>query len=370
MLPSTAVISIAASFLFMGLVVSAYGPILEHLSRRYSVSLPEAGATISIHFAGTLAGVLLAMRSMARLPSRATIVTATLVASAGCVAIALSAGWPVFVGAVFTVGLGFGALVIGLNQIVAYSEGGRRAALLTGLNGAYSAGAVLGPILVASFAAAHFTVMYLAAAAVVLATIPGALRIAGGLPVAAPGAPRAPSPVVFIFVCAFALYVALENGAGGWMPSHLESTGLTSVRAAAVTSGFWLALMTSRILISVLPLKAKEGTIVLIASIAASGALIVACAGSLAPAGYVLAGLAFAPIFPTGVVWLASLRPGDARATSWLYPASSIGGVAGPGAIGLVVVAFGVRWVPVVLALVAVAMTFAFWSASRVQRTG
>ena len=72
-----------------------------------------------------------------------------------------------------------------------------------------------------------------------------------------------------------------------------------------------------------------------------------------------------APIFPTGIVWLAKLRPGDSRATSWLFPAVSIGGIAGPGAIGLVIAGFGVRWAPAVLATVAVGMSTAFWLANR-----
>jgi MFS family permease len=64
-------------------------------------------------------------------------------------------------------------------------------------------------------------------------------------------------------------------------------------------------------------------------------------------------------------VWLARLRPGDSRATSWLYPAASIGGIAGPGAIGVVIAAFGVRWAPLVLAVVAAGMLFVFAQARR-----
>ena len=80
-------------------------------------------------------------------------------------------------------------------------------------------------------------------------------------------------------------------------------------------------------------------------------------------------GLALAPIFPTGIVWLARLRPGDSRATSWLFPAASVGGVLGPGAIGVVVAEFGVRWTPVVLAAVAILMTASFVAAGRIPRS-
>ena len=78
-----------------------------------------------------------------------------------------------------------------------------------------------------------------------------------------------------------------------------------------------------------------------------------------------MTGLALAPIFPTGIVWLAKLRPGDSRATSWLFPAASIGGIAGPGAIGIVIAQAGVSWAPAVLAVVAIGMSITFFVAAR-----
>ena len=103
-------------------------------------------------------------------------------------------------------------------------------------------------------------------------------------------------------------------------------------------------------------------------SVIAAVLLLAASIGAVAPWAYVATGLAIAPIFPTGIVWLAKLRPGDSRATSWLFPAASIGGIAGPGAIGLVIAGFGVRWAPAVLTTVAVAMSVAFWLANRWAR--
>lgn len=363
-LSRTSATSIGATYLVMGLVVSAYGPLLEHLTRRFSVSLPVAGATISIHFASSLVGVFIAMRSMQVLPARDTVMVATGAVGAGCVGIALAPSWPAFVIAVSLVGAGFGALVFSLNQVVAYSEGSRRAALLNGLNGLYSAGAVIGPIVVAALASSHFSQLFIAAAVIAICLIPAGAGISGRLPVAA-GTPGRPGALVLIFVAAFVLYVGIENGIGGWMTSHLESTGLASSTAATFTSGFWLALVSGRLIMTVVPARIPEPRIVVGGAAIATCALGAAYFGPLAPWAYVLGGLVVAPIFPTGIVWLARLRGGDARATSWLYPAASIGGALGPGAIGLVVAGFGVRWVPAVLALVALAMTVAFWTADR-----
>ena len=197
-LARTATVAVGGTFLFMGLVVSAYGPLLEHLTHRFGVSLPVAGSTISVHFAASLLGVLAAMRTMHAWPARWTLMTATAFVAAGCVGVAVAPAWPAFVIAVAIVGFGFGALVLGVNQVVAYSEGERRAALLSALNATYSAGAVAGPVLVAAFAAAHFSLLYVAAAALALATVLGNRRIGGRLPVAA-GTPARPGVLVLSF---------------------------------------------------------------------------------------------------------------------------------------------------------------------------
>ncbi|HKC19584.1 MAG TPA: MFS transporter [Candidatus Dormibacteraeota bacterium] len=365
-LSHTAIAAVGATYLAMGLVVSSYGPLLEHLTRRFGVSLPIAGATISVHFAASLVGVLAAMRSVEKLPGRTTVMIATGLVGIGCVGAALAASWASFMVAIAVIGFGFGALVLSLNQLVAYSEGARRGALLNILNGAYSAGEVVSPVLVALFAAQHFAVLFIGAAILSLVLIPGDTGIVGRLPFAA--GPGRPSRLVLIFVLAIVLYVGIENGTGGWMTSHLESLDLGSTQAASVTSGFWLALVTGRVLMSVVPPRIPEPGIVLGGAAVATVALLAASFGPIAPVAYVVAGLFIAPIFPTTIVWLARMRPGDSRATSWLYPAASIGGTFGPGAIGIVVAAFGVRWVPVVLALVAIAMTITFWFADRRSR--
>jgi fucose permease len=349
----------------MGVVVAGYGPLLEHLTRRFGVSLPVAGATISVNFTGGLIGVLVAMRFLTRVPGRSAVMAGLAFAAAGCVGAALAPVWYAYVASVLMIGLGFGALVISLNQLVAYSEGRRRAAMLNGLNAAYSAGAVISPILVAAFARSGFPVLYLGAAIAALALIPASAGISGRLPVAA-GTSRRPSVLVWVFICAFVFYVGVENGAGGWITSHMESTGLSADNAARATSAFWLALVTGRLLMTVVPARVPEKVIVLTCSAVATLSLLAAgLVGPLAPVAYVVTGLALAPIFPTGVVWLARLRPGDARATAWLFPATSVGGITGPGLIGLMVAGFGLRWVPVVLAVLAGLMSLSFWLAGR-----
>jgi len=97
-------------------------------------------------------------------------------------------------------------------------------------------------------------------------------------------------------------------------------------------------------------------------------ALLAAVSGRAAPVAYIAAGAAFAPIFPTGLAWLAKLLPGDAAATSWLFPGTTVGGALIPAGIGLVIAEIGVGFAPLVLSALALATFLAFAFAGLVSR--
>jgi FHS family glucose/mannose:H+ symporter-like MFS transporter len=364
-LSRTVLVAIATAFLLMGIVASAYGPLLEHLAHRFHVSLPVAGAVLSANFGGAFVGVVASMIAIERFPNRLLAALALACLGFGCAGAALAPTWPTFLAAVFILGIGFGGLDIGLNQMVAHSEGPRRSAVLNALNGSFGIGAVLGPVLVSRLAEHHFPLLYAGLAILAAALIPAALGITGRLPVPPKHAGPRPRALVGLFMLAFVLYVGTEAGVGGWVTSHLESVGVRSENAATLTSGFWLALGLGRMLVALLPARVPESAVVLSGAGLAAIALGAAAAGGAAPVAYIVTGFALAPIFPTGIVWLAKLLPGDARATSWLFPASMLGGALIPGGIGLVIAQSGVASAPIVLSVVAFGTFGAFALASR-----
>ena len=183
-LSKTALAAVAACFLLMGVLAAAYGPLLEHLARRFEISLPVASEVFSAHFAGAFVGVVAAMWAMERTPGRLSVWAALACEAVGCTAVALAPSWPTFLAGAFVIGLGFGGLDLGLNQLVAHSVGRRRSALLNGLNGAFGFGAVAAPILISRFGQAHLAVLYIGAALLALALVPAAAGISGRLPVA------------------------------------------------------------------------------------------------------------------------------------------------------------------------------------------
>lgn len=357
--------AIAAIFFLMGIVGSAYGPLLEQLASRFDVSLAVAGGVLTTHFSGALVGVLASMRVLQRVPSRTFMLGALTCLGVGCASVALAPSWPAFLGSVFVLGIGWGSLDIGCNQLVAHSEGLRRTAILNALNGTFAVGAVAGPLLVSTVGRTHLTLLYGGAAAAAFALWPLVSGVSGRLPFMPAKTADSSVFLLAIFMVAFALYVGMEAGIGGWMPSHLESIGVQSVAAATLTSGFWLALAVGRLLAALVPARVPESAIVITGSAVAAVALLCALIPSAAPIAFIVAGLAIAPIFPTGIVWLAKLRPGDARVTSWLFPASMVGGAIIPGGIGAVIARFGIGVAPAVLALVAVGCIASFSLAAR-----
>ena len=360
--------AVAACFLLMGALAAAYGPLLEHLARRFEISLPVASEVFSAHFAGALVGVLVSMWAMERASGRLSVWTALGCLGLGCAGVALAASWPAFLTGVFVIGLGFGALDLGLNQLVAHSEGRRRSALLNALNGAYGFGAVAGPLLISRLGEQHLVVLYTGAAVLAVALVPAAAGISGRLPVVPRKGSGRPGLLVAIFLVAFVFYVGTETGVGGWMTSHLESVGLRSLDAASLTSGFWLAMAAGRLLAVLIPDRIPPSVVVIAGSAIASVALVVALSGRAAPYAYIVTGLAIAPIFPTGIAWLVKLRPGDSRSTSWLFPASMVGGVVIPAGIGFAVALLGIGWAPAILSAVAICTLAAFALAQLYRR--
>ncbi|HXB04200.1 MAG TPA: MFS transporter [Candidatus Angelobacter sp.] len=364
-LTRAALVAIGAIFFLMGIVGSAYGPLLEQLARRFDVSLAVAGGVLTTHFSGALVGVLVSMRVLQRVSSRTFMLGALTCLGVGCASVALAPSWFAFLASVFVLGIGWGALDIGCNQLVAHSEGVRRTAILNGLNGTFAVGAVAGPILVSTVGRTHLALLYGGAAAVAFALWPLVSGVSGRLPFIPSRTQDSSVFLLAIFMVAFALYVGMEAGIGGWMPSHLESIGVQSVAAATLTSGFWLALAAGRLLAALVPARVPERAIVITGSAVSAIALSAALIPAVAPVAFIVAGLAIAPIFPTGIVWLAKLRPGDARVTSWLFPASMVGGAIIPGGIGAVIARFGIGIAPAVLSLVAVGCVASFSLAAR-----
>lgn len=361
------VVAACVAFMLIGALAAFYGPLLPILEARYGFGPSVASTVLSAHAVGGLIGVLAASQALRFLRNRTFLVAATASLGAGCLVMALAPAWWVVVLGAGLVGFGFGALDLGINQLFAYSFGARASTLLNVLNGVYGIGAVAGPLLIGTAGDAAGLV-YLGCAILAAALLLPLSRVRGdGTPVEAAGSANAGRTgrrsyvaVVGLFALGYALYVGVEAGIGGWEPTHLAATGLTATAASSATAVFWLGLTVGRFLVAPVALRVRPERIVLGSLIVAIVTLSLATVAGLAPIAYAATGLAIAPIYPTGLAWLAQSTPGRRTPTVYLVAAAMVGAATFPPLVGFAIQALGAAVTPFALLAIALGSAAAF----------
>jgi MFS transporter, FHS family, glucose/mannose:H+ symporter len=89
--------------------------------------------------------------------------------------------------------------------------------------------------------------------------------------------------------------------------------------------------------------------------------LLMAQVPAVAPYGYLLAGLAFAPVFPSGMAWMGRAVPGEFSTSSY-FLAGTVGSLLSAPLVGLVKEQFGANAIPsILLAFALIALGCAIW---------
>jgi len=150
------------------------------------------------------------------------------------------------------------------------------------------------------------------------------------------------SKVFWIAGFAFLFYVPIESSIAGWATTLVTKQGPGGERAASIAlSGFWLAFMGSRLIVSIVGVHGKELYFLLALSLACVALMlaVVGFRGRAPVAAVVVAcGAVCGPVFPTLIgVFLGGV---DAsllgRAVGFFFAFASIGWTVLPAAIGQV----------------------------------
>ncbi|GAA4908282.1 MFS transporter [Streptomyces coeruleoprunus] len=369
-----AAVASCVGFVLIGALQALYGPAVPALREEYGLSPSAAGLGLSLHFVGGVAGVLAFNTVHHRLSNRALLAWSYVLMAAGGLGFALAPDWRVSLAAAFLAGLGFGGIDYGLNQMFAVGFGDRSAAMLNVLNAHFGIGAVLAPALLAALGPESYPYAF-AGCAVVSALLVLCTRGVRTPPHAkeseVPAKGRSPllSPVLLGFLLLYVLNVGVEAGIGGWEPTHLETVGYTTAAAASATSVYWLMLTVGRFLVVPLTLRHSPERILTVCGAGMTVCLLLSSVPGLAPAAYAGAGLFLAPVFPTGLPWLARALPGARRAGAWVIAASMVGGVAAPPALGLGIEHAGIDAVPWLLTLLsATSLAATLWLLATTRR--
>ena len=169
-------------------------------------------------------------------------------------------------------------------------------------------------------------------------------------------------PIILMFVLLYFMYVSTEVGVASWVTEYLTPTvGLAW--AAGATSIYWGAVTVGRILAVPISTRLSPATLVIGALSTALVALLLAHWLPLAPVAFAVVGLGLAPVFPTGLAWLARAMPRRAeQVTPIALAAANLGPVATAPLIGAAVGAWGVSAIPTALAAAALlALASALW---------
>ena len=375
----------------IGGLQALYGPAIPAFRSRFGVTPALAGLGLSAEFAGALAGIvgyhLLMTRAVparavpagavpARMGDRRLLGVSYALMAVGTTGFALAPSWPLALAAALFTGFGSGGIDYGLNHLFAIGYGRRSAAMLNLLNAHFGVGAVVGPALIGWLGAGRYPWLFGAVAVASVLLIP---TVRGVHPVhpdravvssepAPSDMPNDPSPapevvrrrigvIVAGFVAVYVLYVAIEAGVGGWEPTQLEAVGYPATAAATATSAFWLALTAGRFLAVPVSLRWPAPAIVTGCCAGMAVFLLLAAIPAVAPWAYGGLGFMCAPIWATGLPWLARAAPKVAAASAYVMATSMLGGIAFPPLLGRAIEVAGVRSVPLILCAVAVVCT-------------
>ncbi|MFF4604733.1 MFS transporter [Streptomyces sp. NPDC001339] len=349
-----AVVASCAGFVVIGALQALYGPAIPALRTEFGITPAVAGLGLSAHFAGALLGVLLFHRLRGTAGNRQLLGGSYVLMALGALGFALSPAWPLSLAAAFVIGLGFGGIDYGLNQLFSVGFGHRSTAMLNLLHAHFGIGAVAGPALAGRLGAENYPWIFGITAVIsvlLLVTLGG---VAQKEPSPEKQADRSPGrsqvlPVVAAFIGIYVFHVAIETGVGGWEPTHLETFGYGATAAATATSAYWLAMTVGRFLAVPLTLRFPAPAIVIVCCLGMAASLLLATVPAAAPYAYLGVGLAIAPIFPTCLPWLNRAVPTLSGAGAYVIAASMIGGVAFPPPLGTAIESFGVQSVPLLL---------------------
>jgi len=358
----------------IGGLQALYGPAIPAFRAKFGVTPAVAGLGLSADFAGALIGIVgYHLLARAGIRDRRLLAIAYTVMAVGTVGFALAPSWSLALAASLVTGFGSGGIDYGLNHFFTIGYGRRSAGMLNLLNAYFGVGAVIGPALIGWVGAARYPWLFGAVALTSLLLVP----TLGGVhprPVAVTSeespseiskdASPGPGPerrsiglIVVAFVALYVLYVAIESGVGGWEPTHLEAVGYPASVAATATAAFWLALTVGRFLAVPVSLRWPAPAIVTVCCAGMVVFLGLATIPSVAPWAYGGLGFMCAPIWATGLPWLARAAPRVAAAGAYVMATSMLGGIAFPPLLGRAIEVAGVRSVPVLLGAVAVVCT-------------
>ncbi|SDZ33883.1 Fucose permease [Micromonospora pattaloongensis] len=357
------------AFVSLGLPDGLLGVGWPSIRAELTVPTAAVGLLLTAGTAGYLTSSVAAGFMLTRLGVGGLLAASTALAASALTGYAISPTLALMVCCALLLGLGSGAIDSGLNAYAAGAFGPRH---MNWMHAFFGLGVAIGPLIMTGvlnlglswrWGYGIVATAQLALAAAFVLTVRAWAR---GGDAAQPGE-RAPAvapvratlalPALWLGVLAFAVYVAIEVGAGLWAYLLLtQGRGMGASAAGICVSGYWASLFVGRVVQGVVAERLGTRRI-LVGSLVgmAVGAGLVAVPGpaAVAVAGLALIGFAAAPVFPLLTLTTAE-RVGAAhadRAIGLQIAGAGLGGALIPAGIGVLLGTDVERLGPALLAL-------------------
>jgi fucose permease len=355
-------LSLAAySGLFVfGIVMALLGAILPVLAEQLRFAVSDIGTLFLImNFAMLVCSLLLGL-AMDRFGMKPPLALGPLLVAAALILIARTRSFSDLFPAVTLLGIGGAAVNGAANTLMAdlHEDPQKKNAALNLLGVFFGLGALFLPFAIGALLA-RFSLAVLLGAAALLCAVAGLYSLVLRYP-PPKQAQRLPfrdmggflrSPLVLIFAMLLFFESGVEFTLGGFVSTYFtRDMGISSVSIASwILTGYWAALILSRIVLSRIALGADPYRILLFSALGAClGALIAAMAplAAVAALGIWLAGWSLAGIYPA-VLGITGARFQSHSGTVFgiLFAVALLGGMIVPWVSGQVAAAGGLRWV-------------------------
>lgn len=347
-LSSEALLVIHAGFLLTGTLTTMLGPLLPAFSKAWALDDAQSGYLFTAQFLGSILGVLLSTRAIASVGLFNSL-------TAGFVSMAASIGALGFVPfapgivSIAIYGIGLGLTIPATNLLVAQLNPTRRAESLNILNLLWGVGAILSPPVLGPLALRQGIQVPLLGLALLLGVVSLSLYLLSPtiLAVDSQSEPAdnqlsglwTSTTLILIALSAF-LYVGVENAISGWLASLGLRTGGAEKYWSFVPSVFWATILLGRAIAPVALRRLAPIKLILIGvSVALVGTVVLLSWRSMVGliVGAALAGLGFAPVFPTTIAILSETFGRFAsRLASVVFGLAALGGATIPWLVGVI----------------------------------
>jgi fucose permease len=294
------------------IIVFALGILLPALTLKFQLTDTEKGFLFLIQNLAIFFPILISGPILDRFGRKPVLVAGALFMSIAVMGIGHVPTYGGLLALLFLLGLGGGCTNIGNNTLISdlYPENPGRA--LNWVNSAFGAGAIGIPLLYALFSGYLGIPLFMTLLGLIPA-IPFVIFATAAFPVLE-GLQKfelrrvfqvLASPLVFYLGAVLFFYIALEVSTAGWLKDYFIGTfGMTDRSSGFVLTAFSTMLMLGRFAAAVL-LKRMAGTVLLVwcSVFSIIGLALMILSGNivLSIVGVLIAGLAYAPVFPTAL---------------------------------------------------------------------